>query len=177
MERAFVDESEPGGGRDHTTYVLASVVVRDDRLEDARAAVAAATPRRMRKLHWYEALAGQRVSWLTLLQFAVSVLVIRYDGVPARAERRRRRCIERMVHELQVRQVSCLVLESRGSGRDAHDAAMIESLRSRGVGAELRYEQVRGSDEPLLALADIACGAATHGFDIRAAHTDVIVVS
>lgn len=157
--RAYVDESEPGGGRDHTAYVLAAVVVRDAVRESARDDIVAATPRRMRKLHWYEALPGQRLSWLDLLRHAVSILVIRYDGTAARSERRRRRCLERLVHELEVRDVGHVILETRGAARDRDDRAMFHALRDRGVGRRVRFQHVAASDEPLLALADIACGA------------------
>ncbi|TCU48580.1 DUF3800 domain-containing protein [Curtobacterium sp. PhB146] len=156
--RAYVDESEPGGGRDHTTYVMAAVVITASACEAARLDVRAATPRRMRKLHWYEALPGQRLSWLDLLRHAVSVLVVRYDGAVARTERRRRRCIERLAHELELRQVHQVILETRGPARDADDRAMFDALRDRGIGKELRFEHASPSDEPLLALADVACG-------------------
>jgi len=161
MQTAYVDESEPGGGLDHTVYVLAAVVVADAGADDARAAVLRSTPRRMRKLHWYEGLPAQRISWLDLLRHAVEVVVVRYDGAAARAERRRRRCLERLVWELEQRGVGTLVLESRGPARDRDDRSMFTTLRDRGVGRRLRWAHVRPSDEPLLALADIACGA--HG--------------
>ncbi|MDB6425552.1 DUF3800 domain-containing protein [Curtobacterium sp. 20TX0008] len=163
MERAYVDESEPGGGLDHTSYVLAAVVVVQCRAETARAAVRSAKPSRMRKLHWYEALRTQRISWLDLLAVAAAVLVVRYDGAPARAERRRRSCLERLVWELEVRGVQHVVLESRGASCDAADRSMFDALRRRGVGRSVRYEHVRGTDEPLVALADLACGAYASG--------------
>ncbi|MBF4585544.1 MULTISPECIES: hypothetical protein [unclassified Curtobacterium] len=163
--RAYVDESEPGGGRDHTTYVMAAVVITASACEAARVDVRAATPRRMRKLHWYEALPGQRLSWLDLLRRAVEIVVVRYEGAAARAERRRRRCLERLVWELEVRGVTLLVLESRGRARDDGDRSMFDALRRRGVGVPVRHEHVRGVDEPLVALADLACGAHVAGLD------------
>ena len=161
--RAYVDESEPGGGLDHTAHVMAAVAVSVLRHPAARQAVQDTTPPHSRKLHWYGALAEQRLSWTELLAHAVTVVVIQYDGAPARAERRRRRCIERLVWELDQRGVQHLILESRGPARDAGDASMLESLRARGLGRGLRYEHIRGDLEPLLALADIACGAHVHG--------------
>ncbi|WP_146247032.1 DUF3800 domain-containing protein [Curtobacterium sp. MCLR17_053] len=161
--RAYVDESEPGGGRDHTAYVLAAVIISVSISDAARADVRAATPRRMRKLHWYEALPSQRISWLDLLRHAVAVIVVRYDGAVARTERRRRRCIERLVHELELRKVGHVVLETRGPARDKDDRAMFDALRDRGVGHGVRFEHLNPSEEPLLALADIACGAHVAG--------------
>ncbi|WP_433953380.1 DUF3800 domain-containing protein [Curtobacterium flaccumfaciens] len=161
--RAYVDESEPGGGRDHTAYVLAAVIISVSISDAARADVRAATPRRMRKLHWYEALPSQRISWLDLLQHAVAVIVVRYDGAVARTERRRRRCIERLVHELELRKVGHVILETRGPARDKDDRAMFDALRDRGVGHGVRFEHLNPSEEPLLALADIACGAHVAG--------------
>lgn len=74
MRTAYVDESEPGGGLDHTVYVLAAVILASESTESVREAVRAATPRRMQKLHWYEALPAQRISWLALLRRAVEII-------------------------------------------------------------------------------------------------------
>lgn len=173
MQRADVDESEPGGGRDHTAYVMAAVVINGSDAEAVRSAVLDATPKRMLKLHWYEALGSQRISWLDLLRRAVAIVVVRYDGAAARAERRRRRCLERLIWELDARGVERLVLESRGTVRDASDRSMFDALRRRGVGRSIRHEHVRGFDEPLVALADLACGAHVAGLD---ADMDTVVV-
>lgn len=162
---AYVDESEPGGGRDHTAYVLAAVMIRASEAEQVRAAVLAATPHRMRKLHWYEGLHAQRISWLDLLVRAVQIVVVRFEGAPARVERRRRRCLERLVWELEQRGVRRVVFESRGVQADDGDRSLIDALRRRGIGRSLRHEHVRGVDEPLIALADLACGAHAAGLD------------
>ncbi|ROS64072.1 hypothetical protein EDF42_2334 [Curtobacterium sp. PhB172] len=174
--RAYVDESEPGGGRDHTTYVISAVIVAPSARPDARCAVDAVRPARMRKPHWYEALATQRLSWLELLLCAVEVLIIRYDGVPARPERRRRLCLERLVFELDERGVRHLVFESRGPHADRNDRRLLDAIRDRGLGRGLRHEHLRGPDEPLLALADIACGAHSAGALTGASATTEIVV-
>ncbi|MEK6311888.1 MAG: DUF3800 domain-containing protein [Curtobacterium sp.] len=175
MRTAYVDESEPAGRLDHTVYVMAAVLIDASDSDDVRAAVLRATPKRIRKLHWYEALGGQRLTWLGLLTRAVSVVVVRYDRTPARSERRRRRCIERLVWELEQRDVHALVVESRSRIRDASDVSMLESLRDRGIGRRIRYEHVRGSDEPLLALADIACGAHARGL-LQPRSSDALVL-
>ena len=163
--RAYVDESEPGGGRDNTAYVLAAVMVSDADAERVRAEIRSATPRRMRKLHWYEALQTQRVSWLDLLRNAIEIIVVRFDGAAARAERRRRHCLDRLVWELEQRGIRRVVLETRGKAGDDGDRSLFDALRRRGVGRALRHEHVRGVDEPLVALADLACGAHVAGLD------------
>jgi len=177
MQRAYVDESEPGGGRDHTAYVMAAVVLTVAASDHARSEVRAATPRRMRKLHWYEALPGQRLSWLELLRHAVIILVIRYDGAVARSERRRRRCLERLVHELEARGVQRVVLETRGAARDRDDLAMFDALRDRGIGRDVRFQHTSASDEPLLAIADVACGAHVAGSGADHGLPEPIIVS
>lgn len=174
MRTAYVDESEPGGGLDHTVYLLAAILIDEPAAESARAAVRQATPRRMRKLHWYEALGNQRLIWVELLAYTVAIVVVRYDGAPARTERRRRRCIERLAWELEQRAVSTVVFESRGPARDAGDASMLESLRDRRIDRDLRHEHARGPEEPLLALADIACGAHTRAL-LPSRGCDVVV--
>ncbi|QQD75414.1 DUF3800 domain-containing protein [Curtobacterium sp. YC1] len=177
MRTAYVDESEPGGGLDHTVYVLAAVVIATGASEIARDAVRSATPKRMRKLHWYEALPAQRISWLDLLRHAVDVVVVRYEGAAARAERRRRRCIERLVHELTLRDVHHVVLETRGAARDKDDRAMFDALRDRGAARGMHFVHVTPSEEPLLALADIACGAHVAGLEGEHAPTTPVQVS
>ncbi|MGN8051140.1 DUF3800 domain-containing protein [Curtobacterium sp. 22159] len=176
MQRAYVDESEPGGGLDHTAYVIAAVLVSSDDEPDTRDAVEQLRPTRMRKLHWYEALPTQRVSWLDLLRHAVEILVIRYDGMPARPERRRRRCLERLVHELDARGVHRLVFESRGPHADRGDRRLLDSFRGYGLGMTLRHQHLRGEHEPLLALADIACGAHSAGVLVDHPRSSEIVV-
>ncbi|MCS5488473.1 hypothetical protein NY588_15220 [Curtobacterium flaccumfaciens pv. beticola] len=175
MRTAFVDESEPGGGLDHTTYLMAAVIVAISDRQAARTAILAATPRRMRKLHWYEALPAQRVSWLDLLRHAVEVLLIRYDGPVARVERRRRHCLERLVWELEQRHVGEVVFETRGPARDRDDRSMLRALRDRGIGRAVRYEHAHASDETLLALADLACGAHSAGLDHGRPSATVVV--
>jgi len=129
----------------------------------------------MRKLHWYEGLPGQRLSWLDLLRWVIEVIVVRYDGPPARPERRRRHCLERQAHELEERDVRSVTLESRGQHADRGDRVMIDALRTRGVGRALRWEHSRGAEEPLLALADIACGAFIAGTATSRGTVEIVV--
>ena len=175
MLYAYVDESEPGGGLDHTVYVIAAVVIAVEDAGTARAAVRQATPRRMRKLHWYEALPGQRLSWLDLLGCAVEVLVVRYEGPVARVVRRRRRCLERLMWELERRGVRGVVLETRGPARDRDDRSMLHAPRDRDIGRTVRWGHAHATDEPLLALADVACGAHVAGLDHGRPSTTVCV--
>ncbi len=51
---------------------------------------------------------------------------------------------------------------------------MMESLRARGLGTELQYEHVRGGVEPLLSLADIACGMHVHGAESEHVRLEVV---
>nr|WP_148286156.1 hypothetical protein [Curtobacterium sp. B8] len=113
----------------------------------------------MKKLHWYEAIEAQRYTWRGLLGLAVAIIIVRYEGSPARAGRRRRRCLERLVYELESRAVRHLTLESRGPALDRADRRALDAFRTQGVGRSVVWEHARGDSEPLLALADIACGA------------------
>jgi len=159
VHRAYCDESEPGGGLDHAAYILAAVIVDDSHSAALRDAIERLRPARMKKLHWYEAIEVQRHTWCGLLGLAVATIVVRYDGSPARAERRRRRCLERLVYELESRAVHHLTLESRGPALDRADRRALDAFRTQGVGRSVVWSHARGDSEPLLALADIACGA------------------
>lgn len=163
MRTAYVDESEPGGGLDRTVYLLAAILIEHTAADTARTALRQATPRRTRKLHRYEALHAQRISWVDLLRSAAQVPVIRYDGAVARSERRRRRCLERLLWELGERDVSHLVIETRGP---ADPRATVTTARC--------------SARPEIAGSDTASGTSTlvrptshcsRSRTLRAAHT------
>ncbi|MFS0731186.1 hypothetical protein ABC270_14075 [Curtobacterium sp. 1P10AnD] len=174
MHRAYCDESEPGGGLDHSTYILAAVVVDDSERDSLRRTVERLRPARMRKLHWYEAIEVQRHTWRGLLRLAVATIIVRYDGAPARAERRRRRCLERLVFELESRAVRHVTIESRGPALDRADRRVLDAFRTQGAGRSIVWDHARGDAEPLLALADIACGARG---TLRDEHLDVTEIT
>lgn len=159
--RAFVDESGSHTTQDPDTYLLAASVCRDDLLEDIRAAL---RPLRLGngKLHWHQEDARRR----RLIAEAIAdmdlahVVVVRSGAPDERGERRRRLCLERLLHELESLGVASALFESRGPADDRRDRKMVEALRtSRAISAAVRVNHEKGPLEPLLWLPDAICGA------------------
>ncbi|WP_236688900.1 hypothetical protein [Clavibacter michiganensis] len=75
-------------------------------------------------------------------------------------ERRRRKTMERLLHELTMRDVALLVAESRGPADDRRDRDHLDTLRAaRALSGPIRLDHRRGPVEPVLWVADIICGA------------------
>ena len=57
------------------------------------------------------------------------LVVVRAGAANDRPERRRRKCLERLLHELETKAVDDIVLESRGPADDRRDIEMLNALR------------------------------------------------
>jgi hypothetical protein len=80
---------------------------------------------------------------------------------PGHQERARRKCIERLLHELASRGIAGVVFERRHAELDARDRTMIAALhRQQTLPAAFQAEWLPATSEPLLWLPDIAAGAA-----------------
>lgn len=166
IAEAFVDESGSIASLDPHCYLLAAVLVGADEMEAARAELRGIqlSHERGRKVHWHNRDARQRmVAVDTVAALEVpSIIVVRTSRSAERSERRRRRCLDRLVPELIDRDVRKVTAESRGAKDDRRDMDMIQALRSRRVlTGDLQLDHRAGPREPLLWAADIACGAVT----------------
>lgn len=114
------------------------------------------------KLHWRgESNRRRRRIVRDIAQADIAHLaVVRTGRDGERAERSRRKCLERLLHELGRRGIQTVVLESRGRADDMRDVSMVDALRAqRRVSARVRVAQAVGRNEPLLWVADAVCGA------------------
>lgn len=169
---AFVDEAlwaPPAGGG---CYLLAAAVIERSAFESARAAISGMLLPRQRRLHWRDESAARRrklaatVAELPALHFVVAGAPLD----PARQERARRKCLERLLHVLGDAGVDRVVLESRTTSLNAGDTDLVDVLRVRhALPARLRVEIEKPEREPLLWVADIVAGAARAA---RAGRTD-----
>lgn len=164
---AFLDESGSHHAIDPGTYILAAAVCLDDTTELAREQMRRLQLKGQTKLHWRDESPKRRrqvTEAITRIDM-LHVVVVR-DGATApdvRLERRRRVCLERMLHELETLGVTQTVFESRGPADDRRDRAMLDALRARHqIGPHLRMNHVRGPHEPALWVPDAICGAVAH---------------
>lgn len=161
MWRAFADESEP---QQHglTSYLLAAAIMPCDACECARATMMSLLAKGQRKLHWHsESESRRRKIIAAVVQLdAMHLVVIRPSRSGESAERRRRKCLERFLPELDARDVEDVRFESREAKQNARDRQMLDVLRARhAVSSRIRISHTPGPSEPLLWIADTVAGA------------------
>lgn len=164
MWRAYVDESESNQRLDPHTYLLAAALIDDEHTAEVRAEVRGLLRPGQRKLHWREESAESRarITKAVAALPALHVIVVR-TGVPGeRSERRRRKCLERLVYELAARDVRHITAEAREAKSNARELAHLTWLvRSRAVRPGMQLDHVPGPGEPLLWIPDTIAGAVT----------------
>ncbi|MGW5642544.1 DUF3800 domain-containing protein [Saccharopolyspora sp. NPDC003752] len=112
------------------------------------------------KLHWYKSDSEHREH----LAKGVGALDIRHvsvvgHGHAIRPERARRKCMEVLLASLESTSVRAVAFEARQGRNDRHDIDLIDACRRKKLISRLQATFVGGNDEPLLWLADIACGS------------------
>lgn len=162
--RAWVDESGSDHALDPGTYVLGAAISQLDHEEEIRRQVACLRLPGQVKLHWRAENERRR----TTISRAVAALdiqhlvVVRSAAHHERMERRRRKCMERLLYELETESVTEVILESRGSSDDRRDIQMLNALRGqKAVSAAIRLTHVVSRREPMLWIPDAVCGAIT----------------
>ncbi len=144
---AFVDESIRG-----QRYLMACVLVQAHDMPAIRSDVGALAGTKTSRVHFNSELDSQRQVLLeTFATFSIESFVVicrRRHGVTEFEARTR--CLAHIVGALQLRSVDRLVIESRQDDRD--DERTIHRHRQREP--RLVFEHRRGSDEPLLWIAD-----------------------
>lgn len=114
------------------------------------------------KLHWYKSDPHRKLD----LAKAVGALGLDHLAIIGRGqnlhpERARRKCMERLLPEVESAAVDMVTFEARQSRNDRQDRELIAVCRrKRLLSARLHATFVPGGTEPLLWVADVACGAA-----------------
>lgn len=143
-------------------YLVTSAVVATDDLGNARDNVRSVLRPRQHRFHWRAEGEAARAAMLAQLAANSTKLVLGCvcHPMPARQERARALCLERVAWDLKSHGIDQLVIESREHRNDTKDAATIERARKAGrASPTLTYTFARPVSEPLLWLADAACGA------------------
>jgi hypothetical protein len=159
--RAYVDESLRLSAR---LYLMAAVLVHNNRAEDHRAVLRGFLRKQQQRLHWRDENDRRRAALIaTVADLRPRGVVVVGAGLkPRHQERARRKCIERLLWNLSARGVSEAVFERRHQELDRQDLQMINVLRiQRALPARLRVSWKHPADEALLWLPDIVAGAAS----------------
>lgn len=155
--RAWVDESIHVGAAGDGFYVLAAAVGHPASVEPARTALRRLVRRPRRRLHWHgedDATRRRLVALIAGLDL-VHLVVVHEVADARKQERSRRKCLGRLLFELDQLQVGRILLEARGDALDRRDRTMIAALRgSLAVSGDLRVGFARPLEEPMLWLPD-----------------------
>jgi len=163
--QAWVDESvrSPSPAYSAGAYFLAAALADLADADRLRAALRGLRAGKNVRIHWRlenPARHPKLANAVTSLDGVENLIVIGTPVDPKRAERARRYCMQRLIHELSLRGVRSIHLERRQTKLNTKDAYLFDALRSSGVLAPattITFEHP--NNEPLLWLPDITAGA------------------
>jgi hypothetical protein len=115
------------------------------------------------KLHWHDESAARRGKIMSAVATidALHIVVVRTGPDGETPGRRRAKCLERLLYELDGAGVDRLCLEAREPKQNLRDVKTLSVLRSgRIMTSQLRLTHAPGATEPLLWIADAVAGAA-----------------
>ncbi|MFC6712653.1 hypothetical protein [Branchiibius cervicis] len=113
------------------------------------------------KLHWRNESDRRRREIIRAVASynLAHLVVVRPLEHPERSERQRRKCLQRLVDELERLNVFDIRLESRGRADDRRDVEMLNVLKTSQAAARTRLSHFVGRTEPMLWIPDAVCGA------------------
>lgn len=162
--RAWVDESGSDQNVDAGTYILAAAIDRAGHCSVIRDRMTRLRLPGQVKLHWRDEDERRRsVIAMAVAASELELLAVVRTGAPGeRIERRRRKCLEQLIFELEAIGVTDVVLESHGPADDRRDIQLLNALRGRrAVAPVFRITHEVGRLEPMLWIPDAVCGAVT----------------
>ena len=165
---AWVDESVHVG---RGLYVMAAAMapLMPEALEFDRRRLRSLT-RATGCLHWSREEERDKMRIATLVgELSLSNMVVTATRLdPRRQERARRKCLQRLLHQLVDDRVQQVWLESRDRVGNQRDLAMVASLRTTdALPSSIRVDHARPSEEPLLWVADAVAGAVAAAYEGR----------
>ncbi len=156
----FVDESIRAGA--NGIYVIAAAIIAPTDSEHIRRDVRALLRGRQQRFHWRdesEAMRQRMLDHLTRLDLD-AVISVQEPVEPAKLERARALCLQRLLWELLDTDLEELVIESRQDHNDRRDRRTIaHAQRSKTAPPGLAYRFAWPHDEPLLWIADALASA------------------
>lgn len=162
---AWLDESRSNHELDPNTYLIAAAICFQEHVDDARALMAGLKKKAERKIHWRDdddkrhLEMTQAIAGMEAVEHVV-VVRSRPEDPADTSERRRRKCLERILFELTSMEVGHAILESRGPADDKRDMDMLGHLRrTRALPGKIYLDHTPGPLDPLLWVPDAVCGA------------------
>lgn len=176
---AFVDESEARvteAGTTTAVYILAATLVEHAMLDEVRAETLALRRPGQRKTHWRDESAASRLALAKLVSEmpVLHLVVARRSSLGEHAERRRRKCLEGLVHELGTWPTHTIVLEARESSSNTKELRFFDRLRSTALIVPPLIRHTPGAHDPLLGIPDIVAGASNANVRGNGRYLDVL---
>ena len=160
---AWVDESMQMPTQERAgLYLLAAAVASPAACDPMRADLCDLLLKGAHRLHWRDESGPRRAKIAATIagHDLVHVVVVGAPIDTKRQERARRQCLERLVFELGVLEVSRLWLESRTQSLNERDRRMFPALHAKhAMPAALHIDFALPTDEPMLWVADAVAGA------------------
>lgn len=159
---AFIDESESNRKLDPDAYILAASIMPTDSCDAVRQAMVRLRLAGQRKVHWVHESDKRRFMLVeTIARLEVLHLVIVRSCHPTEpSERRRRKCMERLVLELAGMGVGQVTMEARAPKQNRSDMHLVDVLRARdGLVCDMWVDHIPGPEEPLLWIPDVIAGS------------------
>ncbi|MFQ6331259.1 hypothetical protein ACLMAL_34700 [Nocardia sp. CWNU-33] len=112
------------------------------------------------KVHWHGSSTERRPELVGVVaELPVCSIIVVHHDLGAADRRHRRKCLEYLLPTLAHMPCDQVALESRGT-MDRSDLDILQKFRARKIITKpLRIDHIRGRAEPVLAVADVVCGA------------------
>jgi hypothetical protein len=158
---AFVDESESNRQADPDTYLLAAALVHSEDYDTVSEQMRALRLPHQKKLHWSDDRNRHEYITSTIAELDVLHVVVVRDSTPDETvNRRRKKCLERLLYELDDRGVIHVSCEARQKKQNEQDVKIMTHMRTtKQIRGAMKIDHPAGPTEPALWLADAVVGA------------------
>lgn len=161
--RAWIDESVHVSGPGPGFYVLAASIADPTSSDTHRAVLRKLVVGPTGRLHWNaETMPTRRRIAATIARLDLTHLAVVAPIEGRKQERARRKCLERLLYQLDQQAVLRVWLESRQKSQDRRDQSMVAALHgSGGISPRFSTSFARPLDEPMLWIPDAIAGMTT----------------
>jgi hypothetical protein len=158
---AFVDESESNRRADPDAYLLAAALVHSTDYEPIAEQMRTLRLPHQKKLHWTDDRNRHEHITKVIAELDVLHVVVVRDGSPGEpSDRRRKKCLERLLYELDNRGVAHVSCEARQRKQNEEDRKIMAYMRvTKQIRGAMKMDHPPGPEEPALWLADAVVGA------------------
>lgn len=157
---AWIDESVDVHPLFNGSYILVATVSHPDDTQHLREHLLALTRPSWKRLHWREEDERDRARIVRALrQVSLTHVIVVAPAEAKRQERARRKCLQRLLFELDHLGITRASIESRQAAQDRRDQEMVEAMRgAHALSNGLRVVFAKPLDDPLLWIPDAVAG-------------------